>query len=491
MPEVKIVVANRSFRKCGEAWVPMEMEWSEYDRHPRSEMHSIQKTRVTAFEVNPDHQKLRSFALDDIPERTRARFVTAKGYQMPGKFEWRRGRPVPCLGEDTLTQLNRAARNINAATTPPPAIDTGKPSLSAISAKAALSAPHCGLHCLYLVMKLHGQDPNLMTLVTPDYLDTPKGSTLSALKKGVEDAHLHAEILLRANTRVLRSCPPPAILRVRGGESSRDYDHYILFLGTEGPWARICEPPGSVKLASLDELSSRWDGNAVVVASKPVDLAAVVRREKTSLFLVVSLVILAMLLTGRVQRHIVWPDTPSGVVGKSVVPVIQFGGLIVVSLVIGLVFHSVTWGGFLRYPDGVASVQRAHASDFVPRIDLKTAKELHEKGTIFVDARQERDFDVGHVEGAINIPVDANDTVPHKAIRDVSPGDSIVVYCQSSACQFADVIAGKMRLDGFSNVSILRGGWIEWSTGETIRLRRPHKNSGKWRLNSDGTASPI
>jgi rhodanese-related sulfurtransferase len=228
-----------------------------------------------------------------------------------------------------------------------------------------------------------------------------------------------------------------------------------------------------------------------VVTNKPIELAGLVRQETAHLFAVVGLVILALFVTGRVQKHIVWPEALSGIGGKSAVSVVQFGGLAVASLVIGLVFHSTTRGGFLRYPDGVVSMQRAHTADFVPRIELNTAKRLSEEGGIFVDARNRRDFEGGHVDGAISIPVDANDILRRDAMKAVPLGDPVVVYCQSEACQFADTIAGKLRLDGFSNVSVLRGGWIEWSTGESIHVRKSNRNSGKWKVNSDGTASPI
>jgi rhodanese-related sulfurtransferase len=88
--------------------------------------------------------------------------------------------------------------------------------------------------------------------------------------------------------------------------------------------------------------------------------------------------------------------------------------------------------------------------------------------------------------------VDANDAVRRQAVKDISQGDSIVVYCQSASCSFAEVVAGKLRLDGFSTVSILPGGWMEWTTGVRPDTPKPNKNSkpGKWRLNEDRTASP-
>lgn len=492
-PTTKIVVLNRSFKKHGEAWMAMEMEWEVQLRQPESDMSYSQKTTVTAFEANPDHDKLYSFALDDIPDGTRAHFISGRGYRMPGRFEWHNGKPMPCVDEDAVAQLNRAAESIAGHTTQMSTVSTEEHSLNGVSVKGASSPPYCGLHCLYLIMKVYGQDPNLAELVIPEYLDTPDGSTFSGLKKAVEDAGLYAEVVLRANTRVLRSCSTPVVLHVKGSDASQGYDHYVLFLGAEGEWARICDPPGPVRLVSLAELSSRWGGNGLVVANTRIELGGAVRRAKTRIFLSMACVILAMLLIGRVRRHVLWPEVLSSVIGRSTISIVQFGGLTVASLIIGLAFHSVNIGGFLKYPAGVASTQRAHVADFIPRISLSTARRLKRKGSVFVDARIGPDFDVRHVDGAISVPVDVNDVIRRNAMSAVRLDNPVVVYCKSEMCQFADIVAGKLRLDGFSNVSILRGGWIEWDTGKRHHARRSNKDSesGKWRLNSDGTASPI
>ncbi len=490
-PEVTLVLANTLFKEYAGAWIPMETEWEVQLRHPESDMSVSEKTIVVEFEVNPDHEMLRSYALDDIPEGARVRFFSGKGYQMPGEFEWHGGRPSPSVDADTLAQLDRTAEDIAARAIRASSASVGEGIHADTRAKGRSSAPHCGLHCLYLVMKSYGQDPNLVDLMTPDYLDTPNGSTLSALKTAVEDANLHGEIVLRANTRVLKSCSEPAILRVKAGESSRDYDHYILFLGMEGLQARICDPPGLVRLMSLDELSSRWDGNGLVVADRPIELAGVLRAAKARLFLVAGLVVFLMLVIGRGQKRIGWPAVLSTAGGKCATSVMQCGGFAILALGIGSGFHSLSIGGFLRYPDGVTATQRAHVADFIPRIDLLAAKRLQKEGSVFIDARGRRDFDSGHVDGATNVPVDANDITRHNAMKTVSLDDPVVVYCQSEMCQFADVVAGKLRLDGFSNISVLRGGWVEWSTGERPQMRRTNENaeSQKWRLNEDGTAS--
>jgi len=48
------------------------------------------------------------------------------------------------------------------------------PSESA-TAKRRPSHPHCGLYCLYTVMKLAGQESNFQELIKPEYIGSRKG----------------------------------------------------------------------------------------------------------------------------------------------------------------------------------------------------------------------------------------------------------------------------------------------------------------------------
>jgi rhodanese-related sulfurtransferase len=340
-------------------------------------------------------------------------------------------------------------------------------------------------------MKLHGQEPNFVELVNPTFLDRKGGSTLTGLKRGVENNGLHSQIIVHANTRFLRSCLDPVILHVKGSLTSLDYNHYVLFLGAEGPWALICDPPDSPSWMSFDELVSRWDGNAVIVAKKPVEIAKLLRQGKMRVGMIAISVVFVLFVINRIRKRLIWPKIFSTAFGHSLMSIVQFGGLLVTSLVIGLLFHSVSEGGFLKHPYGVTSIQQAQAADFIPRINLETAKRMKSEGSIFIDARMKRDFDVEHIEEAVNIPVDTNDVLLKDATKIMSFNSCVVVYCQSNRCQYADIIAGKLRLLGYSDISILEGGWVEWDTGKSLPKPRSDKdlNSRKWRLNRDGTAS--
>ena len=516
-PGTDMVVSNTAFGRFGEAWVPTKMEWEVCLTQSRDvDVRYRQEIAVTEFEIDPNYGTHKPFVMEDVPAGTETLFLAGNGQRVPGGFVWGDGKPCPCLDEETLDYLDRiagdlpiqategstgkaalrqlrdkwqtacvetpprekqiggmpAARNFSASDTA--AVGDTTHSLDTVAAKSKRQTPHCGLYCLYLLMKAGGQGRAFSDLVRPEYLDAPNGSTLSGLKKAAEDVGLHAEIVRAATTRVLRTYPHSVILHVKGSETSRNYDHYVLLLAVEGSRAWVFDPPGPVQSISFDELASRWDRKGLVLSSQPVKLTGLMWREKARLFLLTGAAILVLLVASRLPKRVPWPEMLPGASAGPALSVVQVGGLVMTSLVIGLVFHSVTQGGFLVYPEGVISTQRAHASDFLPRMGLETAKQWHEKGVLFVDARQKRDFEAGHVKGAINIPVDANDTLRRNAVRDVSPGDPMVVYCQSVNCSFADIVAGKLRLDGFFNAAILPGGWMEWTTG--IRTRRPTKH---------------
>lgn len=488
-PDIKIEISNRRYKEFGEAWLPTEMEWTVQINQTTQDVTYSQKTTVTDFKLNPDHEKLQSFVMDDIPEGTRVEFHSGKGYKMPGAFQWRGGKPTPIVKEDTLARLNWLTEHIRSRDSN---TDGYRFASETMAEKQTLTMPHCGLHCLYLILRMHDQDPNLKDLIIPDYLDTPEGSTLTALKTAVSDFNLHAEILLRANARMLSYCPDPTVLRIKGNNTSKKYDHYVLFLGMEGRRAKICDPAGVVQMMSLDELASRWDGSALVVAKQPVEAAGVVRHARIHLFLKVGFGIFVLFVIGRARQYCVFPKLLSTISGRSALSVMQFGGFVLASIVIGLTVHSICWGGFLRYPDGVVSTQEAHVSDFITRIDLMTAKRMKDDGSVFIDARRKPDFEAGHVEEAISIAVDTNDVLLKDATKAVPVDSSVVIYCQSNRCQYADIIAGRLRLLGYSDVSIFEGGWVEWSTGKPLPKPRSRNdpNSGKWRINSDGTVSP-
>ena len=84
---------------------------------------------------------------------------------------------------------------------------------------------------------------------------------------------------------------------------------------------------------------------------------------------------------------------------------------------------------------------------------------------LLLDVRPRREFEAGHLRGAVNIPIDEL-----SARIDELPRDrQIIAYCRGEYCQFADEAAELLQARGFDVVR-LEGGWPEWqSEGRPIQ----------------------
>jgi rhodanese-related sulfurtransferase len=84
---------------------------------------------------------------------------------------------------------------------------------------------------------------------------------------------------------------------------------------------------------------------------------------------------------------------------------------------------------------------------------------------LFVDARHEYDYKLGHIKGAVNLPLKEFDT--HTAVYAGWPKDKLlVVYCDGAECNSSVELAKKLSAAGFTNVKIFFGGWTEWQTNQ-------------------------
>ena len=76
-------------------------------------------------------------------------------------------------------------------------------------------------------------------------------------------------------------------------------------------------------------------------------------------------------------------------------------------------------------------------------------------------------FIFGALAGAISLPVDANEATWRQTTSMIPPGRPILVYCQSDRCKFAERVSARLINDGFSPISIYRGGWSDWATARS------------------------
>jgi len=323
------------------------------------------------------------------------------------------------------------------------------------------SAPYCGIYCIYTVLKFAGREIDFRELAKSEYIGSRRGSSLAELKKAAEDCGLYAVSVSKLADRDLRQSEYPVILHVKSEIGSGQYDHYRLFLGTKDGKAQLLDPPDPVTSVPFSELAPYWDGNGLIVSNEPIDLGAVLAPTRKRFIIYAAIALAIILIVHRVKKWLpsVWHISRRRIYGLSAA---QGASLALVALLFGVVHHSVNKAGLLANADATAMIQEAHAGNFIPKIGEKKVHELLNGDTVFIDARFTRDYKVGHLEGAINVPVDANDVERRKATSDVTKNSPILVYCQSSRCKYAEIVAIKLIEEGYSNISIFRGGWAEW-----------------------------
>jgi rhodanese-related sulfurtransferase len=80
---------------------------------------------------------------------------------------------------------------------------------------------------------------------------------------------------------------------------------------------------------------------------------------------------------------------------------------------------------------------------------------------LFIDARSEYDYNLGHIPKAINIHPGKGD----KSVNTIEKDKSrlIITYCLGVDCPLAEELANELAADGFTNVREMPEGWEAWS----------------------------
>lgn len=113
----------------------------------------------------------------------------------------------------------------------------------------------------------------------------------------------------------------------------------------------------------------------------------------------------------------------------------------------------------------VAEVERA-ARDYlgdeveaISRDELR--KRLRRTDVVLVDVRPAEEFDAGHIDGALSIPLDELE----ERLAELPADSEIVAYCRGAFCAYAHQAVRTLRARGRS-ARRLEGGWPEWQLAE-------------------------
>ena len=94
-------------------------------------------------------------------------------------------------------------------------------------------------------------------------------------------------------------------------------------------------------------------------------------------------------------------------------------------------------------------------------INLDQAFTLFNNGAKFLDARDDFDYNEGHISKAVNIPFYAFEENKNK-LNIINKDDAIVTYCSGTDCDLSVLLGNKLAEMGYKKVFIFFGGWRNW-----------------------------
>jgi rhodanese-related sulfurtransferase len=128
----------------------------------------------------------------------------------------------------------------------------------------------------------------------------------------------------------------------------------------------------------------------------------------------------------------------------------------------------VAFGANALRPDGLPllhaqtnAVNLAQGSGDIP---IKDAAMLFiSKRAVFLDARETPEYEQGHIQGAISLPVEEFPLLFKQIQPRLQGKDAVVTYCDGERCELSHELAEALRRAGIKNVWELKNGWTVWN----------------------------
>lgn len=314
------------------------------------------------------------------------------------------------------------------------------------------SDSYCGVYSLYGAAKSLGVDVDLALLIDARYITSQRGSTADDLVAAAELIGLEATPLRGLGVESLKAAQEPLILHAAPMGTHAVYQHWILFLGfDENGQARVVDGAGGVATCAVEDVLARWDGIAIGIRKPNSPPTRYLSHEVAGLFLLIafggvfSLVVRSGILTASRAKS-----------SRQSELCVHFAALLVASVSLGYVFKG---RGFESAARGVDS---ALGLTEWPIVTVEEVARNTKRGAVLIDCRYKPDYDFGHIEGAMSVPIDAGLGEFTRLVAGIDRDAEVILYCQSSGCGFSGFMATMLAGAGFGNLSIFQGGYEAW-----------------------------
>jgi len=320
------------------------------------------------------------------------------------------------------------------------------------TASASIDAsPNCGVYALYTAMRIEGVRVELPDLMKPQYISSREGSRLSDLELAARRHGMYACVMGNLSVSDLSRSHCPMILHVKTEYDAPTYNHFILCVPDGKGLIALYDPPRDPVWTTGTELAPLWDGTAVIISARPI-------RWVTGRAAVLNWGIGAFCLLGgmtllRGSRFRCRWSLPAW--GQ----VTAIGG---VAVAFACLQHLGWSGGFGSHRPAVRAIQTAAFESPCPVAGVGDVESAAGGAGYLIEARSPTDYEIGHIDRAINVSAGAPREMRAKTMADVPRDANIIVYCESSSCPLAPFVARRLVADGFTAVRVFPGGWEQW-----------------------------
>lgn len=320
-----------------------------------------------------------------------------------------------------------------------------------------MSPSYCGVYSLYAALNSIGLRPSFEALLCPEYVGSLQGSSRNELKAATIANGAYARAVDRLTIPDLLALRCPAILHFTSEGTYGTYNHWVCFLGAESRHLRILDPSETLQLMTPAEVLSRWDGSCLIVSASPLSFWSVSRASLLGFFLYVI----------PISAIGLWQSARLTALGSrfSFSSYRKAALVLAVAATVTCLNEILSAESLYRNDQVVHAIARSKERTQFRHLSTEEFNSLNHAGHLTViDARSDEDFAAGHIAGAINIPTQAGRSVRSGRLKNVPTSSQLVVYCQSLNCPYSQVVSQRLHLDGYSNIAILDGGWMEWKS---------------------------
>ncbi|MBC8322742.1 MAG: rhodanese-like domain-containing protein [Candidatus Marinimicrobia bacterium] len=143
------------------------------------------------------------------------------------------------------------------------------------------------------------------------------------------------------------------------------------------------------------------------------------------------------------------------------VPLNQMLAIVILSLVVGIFVNIIRSDSIPLFAKEIVTAEDLDVVSGEPvSITLDQAKNLFDKGVVFVDARDDEYFKDGHIPNAWNSGFFME--LMFKLDSAQTKNGPVVLYCSDDECGSSEELANDLFNEGFTKLFVFKGGWLEW-----------------------------